>query len=234
MASCEKMSDAVRPCLDWQRGECARGAACPDFHEPSYAGILHRRRRPLAPVATLALPDRLRAHHVFRHSMAEEMAGIVREATGVDDLATLHLTPEGRMAVEGRTAAGPTGRNSKFIKRWSQALRPGSLRSRIDDCIRRFVALHVSAALDATAHGFTEVLYQVEPSLRCHLPHARPSIPLHKDAYYWHQPNELNIWVPLVPGVRGSNSLFCESTPGAADYAPFGTAGHFDWAARRM
>ena len=44
---------------------------------------------------------------------------------------------------------------------------------------------------------------------------------LHKDFDYFHQPAELNIWVPLVPEVGGTNSLFCESACGRGDYRPF-------------
>ena len=36
------------------------------------------------------------------------------------------------------------------------------------------------------------------------------------------------MWIPLVERVWGSNSLYCESSPGAADFAPFeATRGQF-------
>ena len=65
-----------------------------------------------------------------------------------------------------------------------------------------------------------DLLVQEVPVLRCVLPGSvAPSKP-HCDADYFHDPSELNFWVPLT-AVEGSNSLFCESAPGRADFAPF-------------
>ena len=43
----------------------------------------------------------------------------------------------------------------------------------------------------------------------------------HTDAGYMHQPGEVNLWIPVVPRVSESNSLYCESAEGAADFAAF-------------
>ena len=59
------------------------------------------------------------------------------------------------------------------------------------------------------------------PSFRVHLAHTRALGVPHCDADYFHQPNEINFWIPLVERVGGSNSLYCESSPGAADFSPF-------------
>ena len=87
--------------------------------------------------------------------------------------------------------------------------------------MRLLVSTHVSAALDASVHGYTSLCFQAEPSLRVHLPHAKCGIRLHKDADYYHQPNEVNLWLPLTSGVGGSNSLYVESAPGVGDFTPF-------------
>ena len=64
--------------------------------------------------------------------------------------------------------------------------------------------------------------------MRVHLPHTKALGKRHCDADYFHQPNEINVWIPLVERVWGSNSLYCESSPGAADFAPFeATRGQF-------
>lgn len=65
------------------------------------------------------------------------------------------------------------------------------------------------------------VVYQLEPSLRVHMPHVKPLGVPHCDADYHHQPGEINFWMPLSDEVFGTNSLFCESRPGAGDFVPF-------------
>ena len=42
----------------------------------------------------------------------------------------------------------------------------------------------------------------------------------HTDAQYFHQPTEVNLWLPLTPA-HGSNSLFAESAAGVGDFKPF-------------
>jgi len=70
-----------------------------------------------------------------------------------------------------------------------------------------------------------ELLFQVEPNLRCHLAGTgHLLVHLHKDADYFHQPNELNFWVPLTASF-GANTLWAESSPGAGDFKPFETKG---------
>ena len=63
-------------------------------------------------------------------------------------------------------------------------------------------------------------LYQKEPNLRCHLPGTGRHLVLrHCDADYFHQPHELNFWLPCT-SCYGSNTLWTESAPGAGDYRP--------------
>ena len=64
------------------------------------------------------------------------------------------------------------------------------------------------------------LLFQREPSFRCHTPSPRPTGRPHTDADYGHQSAELNVWVP-VTRASGANSLYAESAPGAGDYAAF-------------
>ena len=80
------------------------------------------------------------------------------------------------------------------------------------------MAVRVRAAL---GNRWEHFVYQALPSFRVHLAHTRALGVPHCDADYYHQPNELNFWMPLVERVSGSNSLYCESAPGEADYQPF-------------
>lgn len=229
------------PCFAWQRGCCERGAACHFAHDgfPRAAAEPPRNRAPVPPPDGVRLPASLRCAHIgLADGFADELAAIVRSALGVSDLATLHTTEAGARAV-----AGEAGRNNELERRWRRAVqappgprsRPasGAFRSRLDRCVRRFVAEVAAPALECAERGYSGLVYQAEPSLRIHLPGAKPGIKLHCDADYYHQPHEVNFWVPLVHGVRGSSSLYLESAPGAADYeaadVPYGSYLRF-WA----
>ncbi len=89
----------------------------------------------------------------------------------------------------------------------------------------RFIRESFADAVDASAngwgHGGGGFVYQCEPSLRIHLPFTRSLGIPHRDYDYYHQPNEINAWIPLVPHVYGSNSLYCESAPGKGDFTAF-------------
>lgn len=67
--------------------------------------------------------------------------------------------------------------------------------------------------LQADKH--TSLAFALTPrTLRRGIPHADGLQP------YNHQPNEVNVWVPLT-AVFGSNSLTSESSPGAGDFHAF-------------
>ena len=211
-----------RPCFAFRgAGGCARGAACRFVHDvPFPVGPV--RQRPAVGATQSTLPSSLRSQRTCSIGavLASRLAALVRAALGLEPMAALerlHTLPEGVKAV----AEG--GRNNELQKRWTHALsqRASEWRAELDCCVRLLISTHVAAALEAPAHGFTSLCFQAEPSLRVHLPHAKCGIRLHKDADYYHQPNEVNIWLPLTSGVGGSNSLYVESAPGVGDYAPF-------------
>ena len=172
----------------------------------------------------LSLPESILGRRICSHSLGLELAEMVCEALELDpqqgtsapeQLSKLHLLPEGQYA-----QTHVVGRHCPFTKRWTAATRRGEFRARLNDCMRRFVTIHVAEAVDATVHGWEHFIYQGEPSLRIHMPLTRPGIQKHKDFDYFHQPTEINFWVPLVPRVGGSNSLYCESAPGSGDFSP--------------
>ncbi len=69
-------------------------------------------------------------------------------------------------------------------------------------------------------HFGCDILYQAQPVWRCVLPGSVPPCAPHCDADYFHDPSEVNFWMPLTP-VGGSNSLYCESEPGKGDFQSF-------------
>ena len=213
-----------RPCFAFQQGSCARGEACRFVHGTPLADPPPRWRLPVNVAAcTVGLPTSLRPHRLCEapSDVLAELTALVRAALRVADeydLSYLHELPEGGARVAGRA------RNGHYQKRWKAALqaRSSEWRSRLDRCMRRFVGECAAVdALEAHIHGYRAVCYQAEPSLRIHAPHAPGGIQLHKDADYYHQPNEVNLWIPLSEGVNGTNSLYCESAPGVGDYTPF-------------
>ena len=78
--------------------------------------------------------------------------------------------------------------------------------------------------------GGSDLLVQAEPVLRCVLPGSVSPCKPHCDADYYHDPSEVNYWVPLTH-VSGANSLWVETSPGASDFQPieacFGQAVRF-------
>jgi hypothetical protein len=77
-----------------------------------------------------------------------------------------------------------------------------------------------SKLLDGDPTSPSALLYQTDPNVRFHLPGTgHVLVRKHCDREYHHQPNEVNIWVPLTP-CSGSNTLWCESAPGRADFRP--------------
>ena len=207
-----------------------------------------QRRRPLlawdaATRPDLALPRTVLPTKVCAHTYGQRLAALVAEALALPPevepalaLSKLHEQPEGlrfqqqvgtNARLSGRHAkesAGlpKAGRHDAFGKRFStHRHRDADFRARMDATVREFVRDAVLPALDGAAHGWEELVYQAVPSLRVHMPRTRPSIGLHRDFDYYHQPTEINVWVPLVPHVGGTNSLYCESSPGRGDYRPF-------------
>ena len=142
-------------------------------------------------------------------------AELVLEALGVDSLealSTLHETKDGRKA----QAHPPRAGQDNFRRRWRCFLdQDPSARARLDAMVRDFVEAEV------VRHFGEPAVYQAEPTLRVHLAGTGRALGVpHVDADYFHQPGEVNWWLPLTP-CWGSNTLWCESAPDAADYAPF-------------
>lgn len=64
------------------------------------------------------------------------------------------------------------------------------------------------------------VAFEREPNLRVHFAHEKAPVAPHCDGDHFHNPYEVNLWIPLVD-VSGSESLWAESWPGVGDFHPF-------------
>lgn len=67
--------------------------------------------------------------------------------------------------------------------------------------------------------GTGNIVCQIAPTFRVHLPENIAVGEFHKDSDYKHQKNEINFWLPFT-NAFGTNSIWIESQPDMADYQP--------------
>lgn len=145
-------------------------------------------------------------------------------------LSRLHLTPEGQFA----QFKPPRSGHDPFRRRWAKSLHDKKFRKKVFTLFRRFVTKigkqHFGDLFDKAQKinspeeddsTNTSVYFQIEPSLRIHMPEVRPQGVPHCDADYFHQRGEVNFWWPVVHETFDSNSLYCESVRNKEDFAPF-------------
>ena len=80
---------------------------------------------------------------------------------------------------------------------------------------RKFIANYISPQFQHDRY----LVFQKQPTFRCHLPNNTSVGACHVDALYGHADTEINFWLP-VTSVHDSNSLYIESRPGTRDYKP--------------
>ena len=134
--------------------------------------------------------------------------------------------------VESDAASLPRLHEDEEVRQWLErpklttlGLNPVDRRFKASGGFRKNPSLHSAyiaflreVVLPTLPHDPQGYLYQKEPNLRCHLPGTGRQLVLrHCDADYFHQPHELNYWLPCTPAY-GSNLLWVESAPGRADY----------------
>ena len=161
-------------------------------------------------------------------------ADLLEERVYEFDAASQPLIAAIAAAIGSDVASLPQLHETAELKRWLS--RPTLTNLGLNPLDRRLKAsggFRKNAALRAAYHRFVRevvlpqlpedpegYLYQREPNLRCHLPGTGRQLVLrHCDADYFHQPHELNFWLPCTP-CSGTNSMWRESRPGAADYRP--------------
>jgi len=125
-----------------------------------------------------------------------------RAVLGVEDLSRLHEAPAllPGLSLEHRRCL--------MLKRLYDHRGQG-----LDELMRRFVT-------EAVAPVFGPISsYQERACLRIHMHGCDSTSAFHHDGEWGQQEATQNVWIPWTP-VWGTNSLWVESAPGRADYAP--------------
>ena len=212
-------------------------------------------QRPEDAVKRVPLPDVLplpaglqQAKRVsYAPALAAELEALVKEVLELPasvDLGRLHETDSGQRQAERRASAARTGRLTAFNKKWYCRLKQNAaLREAFQRVYQRFVRAVVAEDLKEwmavgggtrregegegeETEGADVLVFQAWPTFRCHLPGTGKNVGRrHRDYDYLHPATEVNYWIPVGCSVGGTNSLYCESAPDAADYAPFETEG---------
>lgn len=171
------------------------------------------------------LPASLRRENLIEYDLARyPFPQIVHMLLDAGELQQLHTTVAAQQWLNGmvsNNARAYAVRRNAYDKRFKE-IDPFKQAKPLQECYLRFLREVVAPLIEAhVPGGSSEMLYQAQPNFRCHLPGTgHLLVHRHRDADYHHQPNELNIWLPLTP-CQGSNTLWSESSPGLGDYRPF-------------
>ena len=99
------------------------------------------------------------------------------------------------------------------------------LREVIVPSMRADIAADVAAmsSRSQAARTVRRLVFQRVPTMRVQLAGSPKALgPMHTDASYGHQVNEINVWLPLTQThLNETNTLWSESAPGRGDFAPF-------------
>jgi len=182
------------------------------------------RRLPQPLESDCSLPLSLRQQRVLPYPLAEFAFGaLLRPLLGVSAEARLdRLHEDDRvvswMAENLRNGSRPFVLRRNPIDRAIKVSGGFKQNGALGECYRRFLREVVMPAVDPDGEG---IYYQREPNLRCHLPGTGSLLTgKHRDADFYHQPNEVNVWLPVTLAF-GTNSVWSESAPGRGDHAPF-------------
>ena len=179
----------------------------------------------VAPPPDDRLPASLRREHLIEYDLERfPFPTIVRDLLAHDELTALHKTVTAQQWLQGimtNNSRAYAVRRNAFDKRFKE-VDPFRRGCPLNDCYLRFLREVIAPTIEAhVPGGSVEMLYQAQPNFRCHLPDTgHLLVHLHRDADYHHQPNELNVWLPLTP-CAGTNTLWSESMPDKGDYRPF-------------
>jgi ectoine hydroxylase-related dioxygenase (phytanoyl-CoA dioxygenase family) len=78
---------------------------------------------------------------------------------------------------------------------------------------------HFVCEVIATITG-ANIVYQRVPTFRIHLPNNVSVGEFHRDRDYFHDPAEINFWLPLTRA-WGNNTVWIESSEGKEDFRPY-------------
>lgn len=178
------------------------------------------------PLPVALLPSALRCEQVLTYDLQRyPFPQIVQELLlEQGTLQALHTTDVARQwlkGVEANQSRAYAVRRNVFDKRFKEK-QPFRRGTALQECYLAFLQEVIGPHIEAHVQGGSvEMLFQAQPNFRCHLPGTgHLLVHSHRDADYHHQPNELNVWLPLTP-CEGSNTLWSESSPGLKDFRPF-------------
>jgi len=162
---------------------------------------------------------------VIPPSFTAEFQTVLKSMFRCEDLSNLHEYDHGPVSdmppciyharIQAKMDRGASKHGKEIMKLQDRAWKNNSAFKEFLSIYRRFVFEFVLPQF-----GGDDILYQAVPILRVVFPGSVPPCKLHTDADYWHDSNELNFWVPLVP-VADANSLWAESEPGKGDFHSF-------------
>ena len=139
-----------------------------------------------------------------------DLRALVAGFFGTDALEDLHLDPRWNPHPAG--LALPSYAVTRNCWDASRALR--------EAVIERSAPV-IKALIDEVVTGIVGPIRSHQPlaMMRVNFHGSRAILRFHNDTEYGQRPNAINIWLP-VTRVYGSNSMYVESAPGLADFAP--------------
>ncbi|CAE8729302.1 unnamed protein product [Polarella glacialis] len=180
-----------------------------------------------AAVRLCVVPEALQLESVLRYDpqvycFSEILTAVISEPPG-SDLSKLHLLPLAeetlrafRSQVRKAQTLGPQG--NPWNRRFQTAQSERDASSPFQQFASAYHDLLRYVVLDDL--GTDCLAFQAKPTFRCHLPYCGAPGRAHRDEDYHHPICEVNYWVPVTQ-VFGSNSLYAETSRGAADFHAF-------------
>lgn len=175
-------------------------------------------------VPITAISEQLKQPLILEYDVAEfPLAEVVTEILGLpreQDLRLLHESSLGTEMLVDKSGAKINYYQSMWNRdRDKSPAERGEAFSRFDALYRSFLQTVVAPSIQGNDAG--RIIFQRAPTLRVYPPGGETAMgSFHNDEQYHHQPSELNLWMPLSLEVKGTNSLWVESSPGLADYEP--------------
>jgi len=153
----------------------------------------------------------------FQEAIAEALAIPKEFSTKLGSLHETSLLP----VAEASSGRGYRGHGTEWIKRWKS----GQLINTPQHCNQYYSKLYLKLLQELILPYINDprgICFQRDPTFRCHIAgDPLPTGRVHCDADYGHSTAEINFWIPFSSTVYGSNSIYCESAPGAGDYNSF-------------
>ena len=201
------MGLVARPSLD-----------APDLLDDATAANLHRLRSQ----ANIRYDT---AKHPLRPAVLQCLDLPVGDSEALDEARLATLRGSGNAPLSHRERVGYRGPGTFWINRWHFAGHdPNSAEAQAKaQRTSLFNEVYWSFLREVVLQDIGDpsgILFQRDPTFRCHVAHGAATGRRHCDSEYGHQTTELNYWLPLTR-VCGSNSLYAESAPGVGDFEPF-------------